>query len=139
LCAITAELEELKTRVTLISFGITEIASRWLVETNANFQFLIDPPRMANRTYGLEHSLARSRSPKVWVEYAWLMTRGRKWRDIQDDSGQLGGDFIVDRESILRLAYRSYNPTDGPAMSVLLDKLDDINGYYMDKANLLTI
>jgi len=33
---------------------------------------------------------------------------------------KLGGDFIVDPAGIIRLAYRSHNPTDRPPMSQLL-------------------
>jgi len=45
------------------------------------------------------------------------------WRGIQGDSGQLGGDFIVDANGVIQLAYRSYDPTDRPPMSELLNVL----------------
>lgn len=75
----------------------------------------------------------------MWLEYARLMTKGRRWRGIQGDSGQLGGDFIVDREGILQLTYRSQDPTDRPAVSYLMERLDDINGYDKDEALRLTL
>jgi hypothetical protein len=134
-----AELEARNTQVALISFGTTELAKQWIVETNAAFQFLIDPQRKTYQAYGLDYSLARSWSPKVWMEYARLMIRGRRWRGIQGDSGQLGGDFVVDREGILQLTYRSQDPTDRPEVSYLLERLDEINGYYTDEALKLTI
>ncbi|MGB3700022.1 MAG: hypothetical protein WA997_02030, partial [Anaerolineales bacterium] len=52
---------------------------------------------------------------------------GWRWRGIQGDSGQLGGDFIVDRQGIIRLAHLSQDPTDRPALSTILKTLDEIN------------
>lgn len=132
-----SELKVRHTRVALISFSTTELAQKWITETEASFQFLIDPEREAYQAFGLDHSLSRSWSPKVWLEYARLMAQGRKWRGIQGDSGQLGGDFIVDRGGILRMAYRSSDPTDRPTVSYLLKRLDDINGYDQEGAKTL--
>jgi hypothetical protein len=129
-----SELEVRDTRAALISFGTTDLARKWIAETKASFQFLLDPERKAYQAFGLDHSLSRSWSPKVWIEYARLMARGRKWRGIQGDSGQMGGDFIVDRDGILRMAYRSNDPTDRPTVSYLLKRLDDINGYHSEEA-----
>lgn len=103
----SAELQALKTQVVVISFGSTFGAQAWLDETDARFTLLLDPSRVAYAVYGLEYSLARSWSPKVWLEYARLMLSGRKWRGIQGDSGQLGGDFIVDSNGVIRFAHRS--------------------------------
>ena len=98
-------------------------------ETKASFQFLLDPERKAYQAFGLEYSLGRSWSPKIWFEYARLMAQGRKWRGIQGDSGQLGGDFIVDRSGIIRMAYRSHDPADRPSVSDILEKLKDIDSF----------
>jgi peroxiredoxin len=135
---VQAELEALNTRVVIISFGSITLAQKWMEETKATFQFLIDPERKAYQAFGLEYSLGRSWSPKIWFEYARLMAQGRKWRGIQGDSGQLGGDFIVDRSGIIRMAYRSHDPADRPAVSDILEKLKDINSYpptYQDDIN----
>ena len=119
-------MEALQARVVVISFGSTFGAQAWLDEIDARFTLLLDPERKAYRAYGLEHSLARSWSPKVWLAYARLMLSGRKWRGIQGDSGQLGGDFIVDSNGVIRFAYRSDDPTDRPSMSQLLATLEGI-------------
>jgi peroxiredoxin len=127
----SAELESLKTRTALISFSTSELAKQWVTETEASFQFLLDPGRDAYQAYSLEHSLGRAWSPKVWLEYARLIISGRKWRGIQGDSGQMGGDFIVDRNGILRLAYRSHDPTDRPPVHFLLEQLSEINNLHI--------
>ena len=124
-----AELEAHNTRVAIISFGSITLAQKWMEETKASFQFLLDPERKAYQAFGLEYSLGRSWSPKIWFEYARLMAQGRKWRGIQGDSGQLGGDFIVDRSGIIRMAYGSHDPADRPSVSDILEKLKDINSF----------
>ena len=62
----------------------------------------------------------------MW-RYARLLAAGRKWRGIQGDSTQLGGDFIVDASGIVRLAYRSHDPTDRPSAEQLLAILRELN------------
>jgi len=127
LCQYSAELQTLKTQVVVISFGSTFGAQAWLDETEARFTLLLDPSRAAYTAYGLEYSLTRSWRPKVWLEYARLMLSGRKWRGIQGDSGQLGGDFIVDSNGVIRFAYRSLDPTDRPPMDDLLAVLRKVS------------
>jgi len=115
----------MQTRVVVVSFGSIVGAQAWLEETGAPFTFLLDPNRAAYRAYGLEHSVARAWGLKVWWHYAQLMLAGRKWRGIQGDSGQLGGDFVVDTDGVIRWAYRSHDPTDRPSMNQLLAVLSN--------------
>lgn len=122
-----SELEARNTEVAIISFGTPALAQKWIEETQTSFQFFIDPEKKAYQAYGLESSLIRSWRPRTWLAYARLMTQGWRWRGIQGDSGQLGGDFIVDRQGIIRLAHRSQDPTDRPALSTILKTLDEIN------------
>ena len=116
-------IKGLNTRVAIISFGTFPGAIIWLQETAVPFEFFLDPQRKTYQAYGLEHSLIRSWGPKVWFTYARLLLSGRRWRGIQGDSAQLGGDFIVDRNGIIRLAYRSLDPTDRPSINELVSLL----------------
>jgi hypothetical protein len=115
-----AEIESLNAHIVVISFGPARQARAWLEETSAPFTLLLDPERAAYRAYGLEHSLLRSWGVKVWLRYAQLLLTGRPWRGIQGDSGQLGGDIIVDARGVIRLAHRSHDPTDRPSVGELL-------------------
>ena len=115
----------MQTRVVVVSFGSIVGAHAWLEETGAPFTFLLDPDRAAYRANGLEYSVARAWGLKVWERYAELMLAGRKWRGIQGDSGQLGGDFIVDTDGVIRWAYRSHDPTDRPSIRQLLTRLSN--------------
>src|SRR3970282_580334 len=57
---------------------------------------------------------------------ARLMLSGRRWRGIQGDSGQLGGDFVVDRNGVIRLAYRSHDPADRPTIGQIVQCLEEL-------------
>lgn len=85
---------------------------------------LIDEPRLAYRAFGLERSWWRSWQPKTVWRYVQLLLSGRRWRGIQGDSAQLGGDFVIDRQGVVRLAYRSDDPTDRPSVDLLLAVLE---------------
>ena len=119
----TSDLEALKTNVVIISFGSLYNLQLWKQETQSQFTLLLDPERDAYRAYGLERSMLRSWGLNTFLTYSRLMLSGRKWRGIQGDSGQLGGDFIVNANGIIRLAYYSRDPSDRPSVSHLLDIL----------------
>ena len=119
----TSDLEALKTNVVIISFGSPYNLQLWEKETKSQFTLLLDPERNAYRAYGLERSMLRSWGLNTFLTYSRLMLSGRKWRGIQGDSGQLGGDFIVNANGIIRLAYYSRDPSDRPSVSHLLDIL----------------
>ena len=121
----TAEIESLNAQVVVISFGPARGAQAWLEETGAPFTLLLDPDRAAYRAYELEHSFVRSWGPRVWSRYAQLLLAGRAWRGIQGDSGQLGGDVIVDTNGIIRFAHRSHDPADRPSIRQLLATLSN--------------
>lgn len=113
----------LNTRVAVISFGTFPGARVWLQETAVPFELLLDPQMKAYQAYGLERSLIRSWGPKVWLTYARLLLSGLRWRGVQGDSAQLGGDFIVDKNGIVRLAYRSHDPADRPSLDKIVSLL----------------
>lgn len=126
LCQYQGALEKLGTQVLIISFGTLPRAQAWLEETCSPFRLLLDPERVVYNAYGLERSLFRSWNLGTIWRYVQLLGSGRRWRGIQGDSAQLGGDFIVDAEGVVRLAYRSYDPTDRPTVPQLLDVLSGL-------------
>ncbi len=126
MCQEAESLQELNTRVMVISFGTFPSAQAWLKETCSSFPFLLDPDRTVYQIYGMERSLWRSWGLKTIWAYMRLLSAGRKWRGIQGDSAQLGGDYIVDANGIIRLAYISHDPTDRPSVEALLTSLREI-------------
>ena len=117
-----AKLEELGAVVLLVTFGTPEQARRWLEETGAPFPMLLDPDAIAYRAYGLKRSFWRVLHPQVFLAYFRLLAQGRKLRSVQGDPYQLGGDFIVDSQQIVRYAHLSANPADRPDIQALLSR-----------------
>ncbi len=90
-------------------------------ETCTSYEVLLDRERIVYNAYSLERSYSRSRNLKTrWYYFkAWLS--GKKTHDSYgDDTSQLGGDFIVDKDGSLRLVYPSHDPTDRPPVDDLL-------------------
>jgi alkyl-hydroperoxide reductase/thiol specific antioxidant family protein len=127
LCQHWYSFESSHARAVVITFGAAPLARAWLTETEVPFELWLDPERAAYRAFGLEQSLVRSWSPRTIWAYIRLMVQGRPWRGIQGDSGQLGGDFVVDTGGIIRFAYRSHDPTDRPSVEDLLGAFDRLS------------
>ena len=121
LCQYLESFRPFNVNVIVVTFGAAPLARAWLEQTSAPFAVWLDPDRAAYRAYELDRSLVRSWGPKTIWTYTKLMLRGRRWRGIQGDSGQLGGDFVVDSSGHLRLAYRSRDPSDRPSVGELLE------------------
>ncbi len=85
------------------------------------FPLLSDPERAAYKAYGLRKGgLWSIFGPKTVWEYVKLIARGRLFRGIQADPFQLGGDFVIDGQGIVRFAHRGEDPADRPALDRLL-------------------
>ncbi len=123
LCQEIDKLQDLNTKVIIISFGTFPSVQAWLKETCTSFQVLLDPEREVYRAYGLERSFFRSWGLKTIMRYVRLLVAGRKWRGIQGDSTQLGGDFIIDKYGLIQLVYCSHDPTDRPAVDEMMKLL----------------
>ena len=96
-----------------------------------SFDVLLDRDRTVYRAYQLERSRLRSRHPHViWIYIKRWFQHGEFYDSHGDDSTQLGGDFIINSEGILKLAYPSHDPADRP----LVDDLLKILGAIEEKA-----
>jgi alkyl hydroperoxide reductase subunit AhpC len=120
------ELAELDTQVVTISFESSYWTKVWLEETQSPFPFLIDPEREAYRAYGLQASALRAWSPRTLWYYLKAAWQGRERLGKRGDTDQLGGDFIVDRQGIVRLAQPSHDPLDRPSVSEILKVLREL-------------
>lgn len=107
----------------IISFGVERWARAWLRETDVSFPLLLDQDRRVYRAYGLQRSALRAWAPRVLWYYVRQLAAGRRLRAIAGDPHQLGGDFIIDRHGIVRLAHRERDPVDRPPVARLLEIL----------------
>ena len=124
MCQNEEQFEQLNTRIVVVSFGTLPAAQSWMKESCVTFQVALDRERTVYKAYGLERSFWRSRNLKtLWYYFkAWLS--GKKGFDSHgDDTSQLGGDFIIDKDGRLRLVYPSYDPTDRPPVEYIFDCL----------------
>lgn len=110
----------MQTQALVVSYGTMEWAKNWISETGVSFPFLLDADRKVYRLYELERSFSRIWSPNVLVSYARLLLKGYSLKPVMGDPYQLGADFVVDKEGIVRLAYYSNNPADRPPVGTLL-------------------
>jgi peroxiredoxin len=77
--------------------------------------------RAAYRAYGLGRgSPWRVYGLRALRRYAQLLRRGRRLERPTEDTLQLGGDFVVDRDGRLVYAYRSSGPDDRPPVDDLI-------------------
>lgn len=119
------EFRSYDTNVLFIAFSADALARNWLQETGVSFTILIDRERNAYNAFQLGRSLLRSWGPKIWLTYARLMLKGHRWRGIQDDSSQLGGDFLIDRQGKILFAWRSQDPAHRPSAEKIIDLAGD--------------
>lgn len=122
-------IKALNAEVVIISFGAEFWVKVWQEQTQAPFPLLLDQERQAYRAYGLEQSVVRSWGVKNLWYYAKAMLQGQPLHDSHgEDTSQLGGDFIIDANGILRYTHPSRDPTDRPAVDALLAVLKEVSG-----------
>ncbi|MBI5965202.1 MAG: redoxin domain-containing protein [Chloroflexi bacterium] len=127
MCARQNEFAQLNTRVFIISFGTLPALQQWMNEVCGTFTVLLDRDRTAYKAYQLERSRLRSYHPSVvWIYIKRWFQRGEFYDSHGDDTSQLGGDFIVDKNGILRLVYPSHDPADRPSVDDLLKVLRNL-------------
>lgn len=115
-----ASFDALGARVFVVGFESEERARHWLKDKGVSFPFLIDESRKVYAAYELERSLCRSLHPgNLWLHFKAFL-RGYRPRMIKADPTQLGGDVIIDKTGVIRLAYYSKDPTDRPSVERLL-------------------
>lgn len=119
------EIEALGATVLFLSFGQAWQAKRWLQETSVSYPLLLDPERRIYKAYGLKRSITKAWHPRMFLYYFRLLWKGRKLRPVQGDPYQLGGDFVVDSQGIIRYAHPSDDPLDRPDIVTVLNALEN--------------
>ena len=122
-----AQFEDLNTQPVVVSFTGGYWADHWLKDTGIDFPLLIDEEQQFYESYGLERSIWKTWQPKVVYDYAKRLIKGESLKQASGDPHQMGGDFIVDQQGIVRLAYQSDDPTDRPPVDDLLTILQRLN------------
>lgn len=91
------------------------------------FQLLSDPERDVYRAYGLHSGrLSRVLAPGTIWAYMKLLAKGRLYHFRVSDFRQMGGDFAIDAEGIIRFEHHGAAPHDRPTVQRLLEVLTEI-------------
>lgn len=120
------EREELRRRdinVLLVSFEALERVRRYVAEDEIEWPILSDEAHELCEAYGLGRaSLMRTwLSPRTIAYYCKAAFGGKKIRRPTSDTGQLGGDFLIDPVGRIVFAFRSAEPADRPRVRQILE------------------
>jgi hypothetical protein len=120
LCQRSAEFQNLNTDVLTITFSSLGYAKVWSEEVCPQFPLLVDSDHALYRLYGMERSLVSPWSPRALWRMVQLVRAGQRWRGIQGDVTEQGGDIVVAANGLVRYLYVSRDPSDRPPVDDLL-------------------
>jgi peroxiredoxin len=120
------DFDRLNTQIAVVTFTGGYWADHWLKDTGVDFPLLIDENNDLYDSFDLKRSFWKTWQPKVILDYAKRLVKGESLKQSSGDPYQMGGDFIIDTDGIVRLAYRSDDPTDRPPVDDLLKVLERI-------------
>lgn len=116
-----ARFDEEGVRVAVVGMGTPEQCARFRRRYDLSFPVLSDPDRVAYRAYGLGEASAGQ--VRGWPEIAGgvqLALRGFLPGRRIGNARQLAGDFLIDRDGVLRYVRRSRRAADVPPPDALL-------------------
>lgn len=129
--SIFSDVAAIPARVVAISFAPPERVAFFLSDTQLSFPVLSDATLEGYRTFGLTRAswLSLLRPDVIWRYTKAMFRVGLPTKPAKgDDLMQLGGDFAIDAEGIVRFAHRSTEPTDRPSAAKLLEAMKQADG-----------
>lgn len=107
--------------VVVICFGAPTYVARYQRAQLQPMTVLVDEDRRSYRDYGFGRgSIRKVWGLRTWRAYARLLRAGRRIRRPTEDTRQLGGDVVVDRQGSLAYVFRSADPDDRPPVDELV-------------------
>lgn len=107
-------------RVVVITFADAPKAARALQAWLSVFDVWVDPKREAYRAWGLGSRRLCLLNLGTVRLYARSLLRGKRWRPLQWDLTQLGGDAVLDADGVVRLWHAGRTPDDRPPIGELI-------------------
>jgi hypothetical protein len=115
------ELHRLNIRVCGLTFEALWLARAYVEETGMTWPLLIDESRQLYEAYGMFKGRVWDLfGPAAVGAYLKLMSQGKMPRRPTGDVTQLGGDVLIDPNSIVRYHHVGSGPADRPSVSALL-------------------
>lgn len=123
-----AEFDRRGVPVVVVSFAEPAKLAYYQKRQQWPFKLLADPERKAYEAFALKRlPWFRVFSPATLTLYFKLRRRGMKQEPYGgEDIYQSGGDFLIDHEGNILLAYRSQDPADRPPVEALLRQIDGV-------------
>lgn len=108
--------------VVVVFFSGPEYVAAHQAERLHPMTVLVDEERVSYRAYGFRRGpVRRVWGLRTWRAYARLLRAGRRFERPTEDTLQLGGDVVVDRDGTISYLFRSSDPDDRPPVAELLD------------------
>lgn len=121
------EIQARNAVVIAVSFEPRDRLFQLARQVRTTFHLLSDPERDIYRAYRLTRShLLQLLSPGTVLAYVKLLARGRMYHFRRSDLRQMGGDFVIDAEGVVRYQHRSAAPHDRPSVQELMDVIDGL-------------
>lgn len=122
-----AEFERRDARALAISFSTPHEVGLHAGCLDLPFELAVDPERSTYAGYGVARgSIWQAWHPRAQWKYLKAWVRGEKIARTRkgDDLLQLGADFVIGADGIVKLAYYSRRSDDRPAVDALISALD---------------
>ncbi len=121
---VAAEHESLPGRVVGIAFAPPASTALFEQSLNLGVPIFCDPEKAWYTAMGFGRGGWKAFiSPTFWRRLFLAIGRGRTIRRPKEDTGQLGGDVVVDAEHRLRWIFRSRYPADRPSLAEIRSQL----------------
>lgn len=122
-------LVERGSRVVIVARGTESDARQWVDKYKYPFQLLLDLPMKFYRELGLRRSVKKVWSIPTMMHYTEQKVAGIPGYPAYrgDDLHVMGGDFMVDSQGKLVLAYASALPKDRPTLEQIFTTLDSLS------------
>ena len=109
--------------------GTPEEGAQFQRRLKLPYPILVDADRAAYRAYGLREGTSKEMTgPRVGIAFFRSLLRGHRPGGVgqHGNISQLHGEFLIDREGILRYAVRPTRPSDIPATDDLIAAARDL-------------
>ncbi len=108
--------------IVVVTFADAEYLAPHRAHLGLPFPMLADPDRQIYRMFGLGRgSLRQIWSLGTLKLYAQLLRQGRTLHRPTQDTRQLGGDFVIDRQGRLVAGFWPASPDDRPSIDALIE------------------
>jgi hypothetical protein len=112
----------------IISFASASKASRALEPWLSAFEVWVDPECKSFRAWGLGSRWLGLLNLDTVRLYARVLIRGGRWRPLQWDFAQLGGDALLDADDLVRFWHAELTPDDRPPIEALIRAVNPDGG-----------